>query len=213
MLEVQDIHKAYKQETVLAGVSFTVDPATILGISGSNGTGKTTLINIIASVLQPDSGQVRLQGVSIEKAPVYRTMIGYVPQSIALSNRLSVYRNLEFWGAVRGLKGPDLKLAIEEAAYRCNVADFLKKPVGQCSGGMARRANLAAGIIGNPYLILLDEPTAGIDEQNRDLILQSISDLRASGRIILMVNHYASEMASICDRLITLKDGRIEYAP
>jgi ABC-2 type transport system ATP-binding protein len=213
MLEVQDIHKAYKQETVLAGVSFAVDPATILGISGSNGTGKTTLINIIASVLQPDSGQVRLQGVSIEKAPVYRTMIGYVPQSIALSNRLSVYRNLEFWGAVRGLKGPDLKLAIEEAAYRCNVADFLKKPVGQCSGGMARRANLAAGIIGNPYLILLDEPTAGIDEQNRDLILQSISDLRASGRIILMVNHYASEMASICDRLITLKDGRIEYAP
>lgn len=213
MLAVKDIHKAYKQETVLAGVSFTVDPATILGISGSNGTGKTTLINIIASVLQPDSGQISLQGISIDQAARYRTMIGYVPQTIALSNRLSVYRNLEFWGAIRGLKGAELKLAIEEAAFRCNVVDYLKKPVGQCSGGMARRANLAAGIIGNPYLILLDEPTAGIDEQNRDLILQSITELRASGRIILMVNHYASEMASVCDRLITLRDGRIAYAP
>lgn len=213
MLAVKDIHKAYKQETVLAGVSFTVDPATILGISGSNGTGKTTLINIIASVLPPDGGQINLQGVSLDQAARYRALIGYVPQSIALSDRLSVYRNLEFWGAVRGLRGAELKRAIEEAAYRCNVADFLKKPIGQCSGGMARRANLAAGIIGNPYLILLDEPTAGIDEQNRDLILQTIIDLRASGRIILMVNHYASEMASVCDRLIILKDGKVSHAP
>lgn len=213
MLLVNDIHKAYKQETVLSGVSFEADPYTILGISGANGAGKTTLINIIASVLEPDRGQISLQGIKIEQHTDYRGMIGYVPQSIALSERLSVYRNLEFWGAVRGLRGAKLKSAIEEAAWRSNVSDFLKKPVGQCSGGMARRANLAAGIIGDPYLILLDEPTAGIDEENRDLILKTISELRDRGRIILMVNHYANEMASICDRLIVLKSGRVAYAP
>lgn len=213
MLIVKDIHKAYKQETVLAGVSFTVDPATILGISGSNGTGKTTLINIIASVLDPDRGEISLSGVASQQRAHYRSMIGYVPQSIALSGRLSVYRNLEFWGAIRGLKGTVLKEAVEDAATRCNVTEYLKKPIAQCSGGMARRANLAAGIIGNPYLILLDEPTAGIDEENRDLILQAIQDLRTSGRIILMVNHYANEMASVCDRLIVLRDGKVAYAP
>jgi ABC-2 type transport system ATP-binding protein len=213
MLIVENIHKAYKQETVLAGVSFEVDPSTIVGISGANGAGKTTLLNIIASVLEPDIGNITLQDVPIKQRGAYRGMIGYVPQSIALSSRLSVYRNLEFWGAVRGLRGSDLKYAIEEAAWRSNVADFLKKPLGQCSGGMARRANLAAGIIGNPYLILLDEPTAGIDEENRDLILRTISDLRNQGRIVLMVNHYAGEMADICDRLIVIKSGKIAYAP
>ena len=213
MLIVEDIHKAYKQETVLSGVSFEADPSTILGISGANGAGKTTLINIIASVLEPDSGQISLQGINIDHQAEYRSRIGYVPQAIALSERLSVYRNLEFWGAVRGLRGTRLKTAIEEAAWRSNVSDFLKKPVGQCSGGMARRANLAAGIIGDPFLILLDEPTAGIDEENRDLILKTITELRDQGRIILMVNHYANEMASICDRMIMLKSGRVAYAP
>lgn len=213
MLIVENIYKSYKKEAVLSGISFNVDAGNIIGISGANGAGKTTLINIIASVLEPDHGEISLNDVSIRERSAYRHQIGYVPQSIALSSRLSVYRNLEFWGAVRGLRGADLKLAIESAAEQSNINDFLKKPVGQCSGGMARRVNLAAGIIGNPYLILLDEPTAGIDEINRDIIIDSIRTLRESGRIILMVNHYADEMKNLCDRIIQIKAGVIEDAP
>lgn len=213
MLIVKDIYKSYKNENVLSGISFDVDSGNIIGISGANGAGKTTLINIIATVLEPDKGEIRLNDISISDRSDYRTQIGYVPQSIALSSRLSVYRNLEFWGAVRGLRGIELKQAIESAAEQSNVKDFLKKPVGQCSGGMARRVNLAAGIIGNPYLILLDEPTTGIDEVNRDIILDSIRTLRKSGRIVLMVNHYADEMKHLCDRIIHIKAGVIEDAP
>ena len=213
MLIVKDIYKSYKKETVLSGIGFDVEAGNIIGISGSNGAGKTTLINIIASVLEPDRGEIRLNDISLSDRRAYRNQIGYVPQSIALSSRLSVYRNLEFWGAVRGLRGADLKQAIDSAAEQSNVKDFLKKPVGQCSGGMARRVNLAAGIIGNPYLILLDEPTTGIDELNRGIILESIRTLRQSGRIVLMVNHYADEMKNLCDRIIHIKAGVIDDAP
>ncbi|NLT12685.1 MAG: ABC transporter ATP-binding protein [Clostridiaceae bacterium] len=213
MLIVKDIYKSYKKETVLSGISFDVDAGNIIGISGANGAGKTTLINIIASVLEPDKGEITLNNISLSDRSAYRNQIGYVPQSIALSSRLSVYRNLEFWGAIRGLRGLELKQAIESAAEQSNVKDFLKKPVGQCSGGMARRVNLAAGIIGNPFLILLDEPTTGIDEINRDIILDSIRTLRNSGRIVLMVNHYADEMRNLCDRIIQIKAGVIHDAP
>lgn len=212
MLDVSQVHKAYKREQVLRGVSFQVQPGRILGVCGSNGAGKTTLINIVASILPADQGQITLMDTPIEHKADYRRSIGYIPQNIALSPHLTVYQNLEFWAAVRGLRGPALRSAIETAAVQANVVAFLKKPVGRCSGGMARRANLAAGIIGNPRLILLDEPTAGIDEENRDYILQTLRSLRDQGSIVLMVNHYFNELAAVCDRIITLKNGVIAEA-
>jgi ABC-2 type transport system ATP-binding protein len=113
---------------------------------------------------------------------------------------------------MRGLSGRQAQEAVRDAADMANVATFMNKTVGRCSGGMARRANLAAGLIGRPDLILLDEPTAGIDEENRDLILRTLINLREQGSMILMVNHYYQELALVCDRIITLKDGRVAEA-
>ncbi len=209
MLVADQLWKAYKREPVLRGVSFTVQPGNVLGICGSNGAGKTTLIGLVASILPPDRGTITLMGVPQSDPGRYRRMIGYVPQNIALSPRLSVEQNLVFWASIQGFSGAALRAAVEEAAVRANVSAFMKKAVGRCSGGMARRANLAAGLIGRPQLVLLDEPTAGIDEDNRDLILSSVKQLRDSGCIVLLVNHYASEMAQVCDRIITLRDGQI----
>lgn len=209
MLIAENLWKAYKREPVLRGVSFVVQPASILGVCGGNGAGKTTLISLVASILPPDQGSLTLMGVPLSKTREYRQMIGYVPQNIALSPRLSVRQNLDFWAAIKGYQGRELKSQVEEAAIQANVTDFLNKPVSRCSGGMARRANLAAGLIGQPRLVLLDEPTAGIDEDNRDLILSTINDLKAKGCIVLMVNHYHNELAVVCDRIITLQNGVI----
>jgi ABC-2 type transport system ATP-binding protein len=209
MLLAENLWKAYKREPVLCGVSFNVHPFSVLGICGGNGTGKTTLINVVASVLPPDQGDISLMGIPLRQKNEYRRHVGYVPQNLALSSRLTVEQNLVFSASIKGFSGKSLRLAVEEAAVRANVTGFLKKQVSRCSGGMARRANLAAGLIGSPSLVLLDEPTAGIDEENRVLILQSVVELRNAGCMVLIVNHYAHEMAKVCDRIITLKDGRI----
>ncbi len=210
MLVVDKICKAYRREKVLEGISFEAEPGTILGICGSNGAGKTTLLKIIASVLPADSGSIYLNEKSVKEVTAYRSQIGYVPQTIALSERLSVYQNLAFWASIRGLKGQALKQEINRVATSFQVDGFLKKRIGHCSGGMARRVNLAAGLLGNPHLVLLDEPISGIDEENRLLILDAIRALKNQQCIVLMVSHYANELSRICDRVLSLHEGKIE---
>lgn len=212
MLIAENLTKAYKREPVLRGVSFSVRPGSVLGICGSNGAGKTTLIHVIASILPADSGTITLMGIPISQARDYRSRIGFVPQNIALSPNLTVRQNLSFWASMRGMNGQQAKDAVHDAAEMANITAFMNKAVGRCSGGMARRANLAAGLIGRPDLILLDEPTAGIDEENRDLILKTILSLRQQGSMILMVNHYYQELSLVCDRIITLRDGIVAEA-
>lgn len=208
-LLVRDLFKSYGKEPVLSGVSFSLLPGRALGISGSNGAGKTTLLNLLASVLQPDRGLITLFGIPAGRSRAYRQKIGLVPQEIALSARLTVRQNLEFWSAAAGMKGKVRDKAVEDAVRLTNIGAFENKRVSRCSGGMCRRANLAAGLAANPSLILLDEPTAGIDEENRDAILRSIADLKKERRMVIMVNHYHNEMETICDRIITLRDGQM----
>lgn len=210
MLKVAGLYKSYGRESVLRGISFTAAPGQIIGVCGANGSGKTTLVNIIASIIPPDKGDVELMGVPLTRKKRYREMIGYVPQSIALSPRLTVRQNLEFWASIRGFRGRDLEEAVNSAADLANIQAFMNKRLGRCSGGMAHRANLAAGLVGNPQLLLLDEPTAGIDEENRDLILHSLEILRTQNRIILMVSHYQEELVLICEKIITIKNGQIQ---
>ncbi len=212
MLIVDNIYKAYKREPVLRGVSFSVRPGQVLGICGSNGAGKSTLLHVVASILPPDSGSLSLMGIPVSEKKAYRALIGFVPQNIALSSNLTVRQNLAFWASMHGLGGRRLKTAVEQAAEMANVTAFLNKPISRCSGGMAKRANLAAGLVGNPKLVLLDEPTAGIDEENRDLILKAMLRLRDQGAMVLVVNHYQNELALVCDRIITLKDGQVAQA-
>ena len=212
MLIAENLFKSYKREPVLRGVSFSVHPGSVLGLCGSNGAGKSTLIHIVASILPPDSGSLFLAGIPISDKRAYRAQIGFVPQNIALSPNLTVRQNLSFWASMHGLGGKRLKQAVDQAAEMANVTAFLQKPISRCSGGMAKRANLAAGLVGSPKLVLLDEPTAGIDEENRDLILKTILDLRQQGCMVLVVNHYQNELAAVCDRIMTLKDGHVAQA-
>lgn len=208
-LTVAGVEKSYGKEKVLRGVSFSVPRGCALGICGSNGAGKSTLIHLVASILRPDRGSISFMGIPASRARAYRAQVGFVPQEIALSPRLTVRQNLEFWAAMNGLSGARGRKAAAAAAERANIGAFLHKRVAGCSGGMARRANLAAGLIGDPRLILLDEPTAGIDEESREMILLSVTGLRAEGRVILMVNHYRQELEAVCDRVITLREGLV----
>ena len=209
MLLVKDIWKAYRQEQVLKGIHFQAVCGEIVGICGANGAGKTTLLSLIASILKPDKGEISLMNISAADTSAYRKLIGYVPQTIALSPRLTVRQNLDFWASMAGYSGQARKDRVSWAAAMAKTEQFMNKPVGRCSGGMARRANLAAGLTGRPRLVLLDEPTAGIDTENRDLILDSIHSLKQRDCLVLMVNHYAGELERICDRIITLEDGMI----
>ncbi len=212
-LLVQDLCKAYGREKVLQGVSFSLLPGNILGVCGNNGAGKTTLINLLSSILKPDSGMITLFGIPAGQSRAYREMIGFVPQEIALSPRLTVRQNLDFWASARGLSGRVRKAAVDESIQLTHIDGFLNKRVSRCSGGMARRANLAAGLIGAPSLILLDEPTAGIDEDNRGALLLAIKSLQQIGRMVVMVNHYRVELESICNQIVTLRDGRLTATP
>ncbi len=209
MLIVKDIHKSYRSEVVLKGVQFTVEPGEILGICGANGTGKTTLLSLIASIMMPDSGSISLMGIPVSEKRKYRELIGYVPQTIALSPRLTVRQNLIFWAALTGCSSKETPDVVAWAASLAKADSFMDKRVGHCSGGMARRVNLAAGLVVRPRLLLLDEPTAGIDAENRDSILDSIQALKQSNCMVLMVNHYHDELERICDRIITLRRGII----
>lgn len=209
-LVVRDVWKAYRCEQVLRGVSLQLRPGEILGLCGANGVGKTTLLNLIASIMPADRGEISLFGVPVSQHRPYRSVIGYVPQNIALSPRLSVRRNLLFWAALAGNRTRvQRRQAVQRVVELARIHDVLDKPVSRCSGGMARRANLAAGLVGQPRLILLDEPTAGIDSESRDAILDSLARLREQGCMILMINHYEHELERICDRIVTLSDGRI----
>ena len=209
-LAVRGLSKSYGKENVLRGVSFSLLPGCALGVCGSNGAGKTTLLHLLASVLRPDSGVITLFGIQAGRSRAYRQKIGLVPQEIALSARLTVRQNLEFWSLASGLKGREKDKAVEEAVRLTNIGAFQDKRVSRCSGGMCRRANLAAGLVGNPALILLDEPTAGIDEENRDAVLRSVAGLVQEGRMVIMVNHYHQELEAVCGSIITLKDGSLD---
>lgn len=209
MLLVKDIWKAYRKEQVLKGIHFQAVCGEIVGICGANGAGKTTLLSLIASILKPDKGEISLMNISVSDTKAYRRLIGYVPQTIALSPRLTVRQNLDFWASMAGYSGQARKDMVSWAAAMAKTEHFMNKPVGRCSGGMARRANLAAGLTGRPRLVLLDEPTAGIDAENRDIILDSIHSLKQRDCLVLMVNHYTDELERICDRIITLESGMI----
>ena len=208
-LVIERLSKSYGREQVLKNVSLTLAPGSALGVCGGNGTGKTTLLQLIASILKPDEGRIMLNGVAAGRGAKYREMIGFVPQDIALSQRLSVRHNLDFWASVNGLSGQALKQSVDRVTALTNIGNFLDKRVSACSGGMQRRVNLAAGLVGNPLLILLDEPTAGIDEENRDPILEAILSLKQDGKMVMMVNHYHQELSAVCDRVVTLRDGFI----
>ena len=210
MLEIKDLSKSFNGLTAVDHISFNVYKSEIFGFLGPNGAGKSTTINLICSLLKPDSGSITLEGTRVASTnPAIRKHLGVVPQDIALYQDLSAIENLKFWGGLYGLKGPDLKDRVDDLLALMDLTDRSKEKIKNYSGGMKRRLNLACGIIHRPKLLLLDEPTVGIDPQGRHKLLDYIRDFAKHGTTIFYTTHYLDEAEAICDRLAIIDFGKI----
>jgi ABC-2 type transport system ATP-binding protein len=210
MIEIRGLVKSFGDIQALAGVDFTVNEGEIFGLLGPNGAGKTTTISIVAGLLNADSGSVRVSGMDIRKeGGRVRRMLGVVPQDIALYEELSGRENLIFWGGLYGLAGKRLREEADRVLELVGLTDRAKDPVREYSGGMKRRLNLSAGLIHRPKVILLDEPTLGIDPQARLNILDIIRDGVSGGMTAIYTTHYLEEAEKLCDRIAIIDHGKI----
>jgi ABC-2 type transport system ATP-binding protein len=210
MIEVHQLVKSFGDVQALAGVDFAVNKGEIFGLLGPNGAGKTTTISIIAGLLKADSGVVRISGMDNRRdGRRVREMLGVVPQDIALYEELSGRENLYFWGGLYGLSGRRLRAEADRVLELVGLADRAKDPVREYSGGMKRRLNLSAGLIHQPKVILLDEPTLGIDPQARLNILDIIRNGVSSGMTAIYTTHYLEEAEKLCDRIAIIDRGKI----
>jgi ABC-2 type transport system ATP-binding protein len=210
MLEVKALTKSYGKLKAVSGVSFRADYGETIGLLGPNGAGKTTTVSIIAGLLQPDSGEVLIEGkqVKSDTDPV-KLKIGLVPQDMALYDQLSARDNLTFFAALYSLAGVKAKQAIGEALTLVGLSDRAGDKVGTFSGGMKRRLNLAAALLHDPRILLLDEPTVGVDPQSRNAIFENLEALKKRGKILIYTTHYMEEAERLCDRIVIMDHGKL----
>jgi ABC-2 type transport system ATP-binding protein len=211
-LVVRQLRKTYPGETApaLRDVDLHVDAGEALGLLGPNGAGKTTAISIMSTLMRPDSGEVAICGIDIFKQSYQaKTHFGLVPQDIALYPSLTCRENLHFFGRLAGLRGQELKVRTEECIDLVGLKASADKRVVTFSGGMKRRANIAAGILHKPELLFLDEPTVGIDAQSRNMILEMLKGLKQQGTGMIYTTHYMEEAQSLCSRVAIIDQGEI----
>src|SRR5580698_7323023 len=205
MLRCEGLRKSYGDRQAVKGVSFTIAEHECYGLLGPNGAGKTTTISMLCGLAIPDEGEVTVdgfQGGTLEA----KAAVGYVPQDLALYPDLSAVENLTFFGQLYGLGGKELHTRIGETLELVGLADRGKDRIGTYSGGMKRRANMAAGLLHEPKLLVLDEPTVGVDPQSRNSILETVAAL---GIAVLYTTHYMEEASKLCDRIGIIDDGHL----
>jgi ABC-2 type transport system ATP-binding protein len=207
-LRVDSLTKSYGARPALAGISLEVAEGEILGLLGPNGAGKTTLIRCVVGRVIPNSGSITVFGEPVG-SDAARARIGYIPQEIALYGRLTAAENLSVFGRYAGLAGSTLADAIRTCLDWSGLADRSKEPVMTFSGGMKRRLNMAAGLLHRPRLILLDEPTTGVDPQSRQRIYTMVERLRSEGVSVIYTTHYMEEAERLCDRVAIIDNGKI----
>ncbi|MBE0566693.1 MAG: ABC transporter ATP-binding protein [Krumholzibacteria bacterium] len=210
MLQVQNLTKTFGEIRAVDGVSFGVEAGRIFGLLGPNGAGKTTTIAMIAGLIPPASGSVHVDGLDLAARPAdVKRRLGVVPQEIALYEDLTARENLDFWGGIYGLRGKALAARRDALLDLVGLADRAREPVRNYSGGMKRRLNLALGLVHKPTLILLDEPTVGIDPQARINLLDVVRGLARDGAAVLYTTHYLEEAENLCDELAIMDHGTI----
>ena len=207
VLEIRDARKAFGATRALDGLSLSLGEGELLGLLGPNGAGKTTLIRAIAGRVRLDGGSVSLYGHALAPDKP-RPDLGVVPQENALYPLLTARENLETFGRLNGLEGRRLSERIAWALEWTGLADRAKAPVRAFSGGMKRRLNLACGVLHEPKLVLLDEPTVGVDPQSRESIYDMLGALRAQGTSLLLTTHYLEEAEARCERIVVVDHGR-----
>lgn len=211
VLEVEGLRKRYGDIEAVRGVSFHIAQGETYGLLGPNGAGKTTTISMICGLRSRDAGEVRLDGQPIDIGAVSaKAGIGLVPQELAIYPDLSARENLAFFGGLQGMSGATLRSRIDEVLDIVGLADRAKERTDKFSGGMQRRLNIAIGLLHRPRLLLLDEPTVGVDPQSRNAILESIAALGREGMAILYTTHYMEEAERLCDRVGIIDAGEIK---
>lgn len=208
--ELKDVVKRYSNRLTVDHVNMTIQEGEIFGLLGPNGAGKSTTISMLCGLLPLDGGQITVDGLSVSAQPLeVKRRIGLVPQDLALYNDLTALENVTFFGKLYGLWGALLKERVQEALIFTGLEDKAKEKPGTFSGGMKRRLNIACAIMHRPKLIIMDEPTVGIDPQSRNHILESVKTLNAMGSTVIYTSHYMEEVAAICDRVAIMEKGHI----
>jgi ABC-2 type transport system ATP-binding protein len=210
LLEVRNLRKRYGKQPALDGVVFQVAPGEMFGLLGPNGAGKTTLLSIIAGLMEPTAGEVRLQGETFTRShKEMRRLIGIVPQDLAIYNELTGRENLRFFGQLYGMSGPALERRVTEILAAVALTERGDDRAGTYSGGMKRRLNLGAALVHGPILLLLDEPTTGVDPQSRNHIFEEVRRLNHAGLTVVYTSHYMEEVQALCPRLGIIDNGRL----
>ncbi|MDK2801659.1 MAG: linearmycin/streptolysin transport system ATP-binding protein [Clostridiales bacterium] len=213
MIWVKGLTKQYGKIKALDNVSFKIRTGEIFGIVGPNGAGKSTLISIISTVLKPTTGDVLVDQHSIIEHPArVREKIGYVPQEIALYSSLSVIDNLKFWAGIS--RTSTKKITDNDIKHIVSIVGLQEKlgaKVSQLSGGMKRRLNIAVAMLNNPEIIIMDEPTVGVDIQSRREIIKFIKKLASQGKTIIYTSHSSEEIEMLCDRIVLLNAGKLLF--
>ncbi|MGJ7919556.1 ABC transporter ATP-binding protein [Neobacillus sp. LXY-4] len=210
MLTVSDLRKSFGDFDAVKGVSFTVEKGESFGLLGPNGAGKSTIINMITGLFSPTSGKIQLNDIDVIKnAKQAQKYIGVVPQDIALYQEMSARENLKFWGRMFDLSGKELDKSIDEVLELMGLTDRAKDKVANFSGGMKRRVNIGAAILHQPELLIMDEPTVGIDPQSRNHILETIKALNEKGITIIYTSHYMEEVEFLCKRIGIIDHGEL----
>lgn len=210
VLEVTDLRKRYGNLVALDGISLSVETGEVFGLLGPNGAGKTTLLSIVAGLARADGGTVKLFGKPFtrdDREP--RRLIGMGTQDLAIYPDLTARENLRFFGKLYGLSGKGLNSRVEDVLAAVGLTDRANDRAGTFSGGMKRRLNLAAAIVHGPKLLLLDEPTTGVDPQSRNHIFEQVKALNAAGLTVIYTSHYMEEVQALCRRIAILDNGKI----
>jgi ABC-2 type transport system ATP-binding protein len=209
-LRVSELRKTYGDRIAVDSISFSVEPGEVFGLLGPNGAGKTTAISMCCGVTTASQGDVAIGGVDLRKEPyAAKRKLGLVPQELAIYDNLSATQNLRYFGAIAGLDNASLAQRIPWALNIAGLADRATEPSKNFSGGMKRRLNLACGIVHKPELLMLDEPTVGVDPQSRNHIFDAVRELARSGMSVVYTSHYMEEVEALCDRIAIMDAGNI----
>ncbi|MBL0214515.1 MAG: ABC transporter ATP-binding protein [Myxococcales bacterium] len=213
VLALAGLGKDYGDRRAVDAVDLEIAAGTIVGLLGPNGAGKTTTISMASGVVTPTRGTALVDGHDVWRAPrLAKRALGLVPQELALYDELSARQNLRYFGRIYGLAGAELGARIDWALGVAGLADRADDPVSQFSGGMKRRLNLAAGVLHKPKLLILDEPTVGVDPQSRNHIFETVRSLRGEGMTVLYTSHYMEEVEALCDRVAIMDHGKLVAA-
>lgn len=210
MIKVSNITKRFNDKLVLDNINFEIEKGEIFGLIGPNGAGKSTLINIMTTLIDATNGSVEIGGYDIKKNPIEaKSLIGLVPQELALFEEMNAYDNLQFFGSLYGLSRKVLKQRIEEALQVTGLSDHRKQKVKKFSGGMKRRLNITAAIMHHPQILIMDEPTVGVDPQSRNHIFEFIRHMnQQNNTTIIYTSHYMEEIEELCSKVFIIDLGK-----